>query len=143
MVDDTVNKTEGEKSTGTKARPYKAPRLQHFGALSRLTQGSAGTSGDGQLGMSQVTMNMMPSDRRLKCNIVPVGRLPNGLGLYLFDYRKGPADFEPGERQLGVMADEVENILPGAVSVSPDGYKLVDYSQLDIRPAEVLAAFGS
>jgi len=66
------------------------------------------------------------SDRRLKSNIQRVGTLPNGLALYdytIFD-----------QRERGVMADEVEKVFPTAVLTAPDGFKMVDYSQLGIIP---------
>ena len=33
-------------------------------------------------------------------------------------------------RDVGVMADEVETVLPQAVCVHPDGYKMVNYALL-------------
>lgn len=35
-------------------------------------------------------------------------------------------------RQFGVMADEVETVMPEAISVHPDGYKMVNYALLGI-----------
>ena len=35
-------------------------------------------------------------------------------------------------RQFGVVADEVEEVLPQSVSMHPDGYKMVDYGMLGI-----------
>jgi len=64
----------------------------------------------------------MFSDRRLKSNIERVGTHPLGIGIY--DYDIG------GERQRGVMADEVEQVLPEAVLTRPDGYKMVNYGIL-------------
>ena len=65
---------------------------------------------------------IMFSDRRLKSNIKRVGTHPLGIGIY--DYDIG------GERQRGVMADEVEQVLPEAVLTRPDGYKMVNYGIL-------------
>ena len=64
----------------------------------------------------------MFSDRRLKSNIKRVGTHALGIGLYEYDIF--------GERQRGVMADEVEKVLPSAVSTHESGFKMVDYSQL-------------
>lgn len=36
-------------------------------------------------------------------------------------------------RQFGVMADEVETVIPEAVSARPAGYKQVDYALLGVR----------
>jgi hypothetical protein len=70
------------------------------------------------------------SDRRLKENIVKVGRLVNGLFVYAFNYIGVFRDIWGGQRRLGVMADEVKLVLPHAVSVGPHGYDLVDYSEV-------------
>lgn len=62
------------------------------------------------------------SDRRLKTDIIRVGRLDNGLGVYSYRYKDG------GPIQIGVMADEVRRVRPEAVSVMPDGFDAVNYS---------------
>jgi hypothetical protein len=64
----------------------------------------------------------IPSDRRLKSNIERVGTHPLGIGVYEYDIN--------GERQRGVMADEVETVLPEAVVTRSDGYKMVNYGLL-------------
>jgi hypothetical protein len=63
------------------------------------------------------------SDRRLKKNIHALGETPPGIPIYSFEYLWG------GE-YIGVMADEVEGIIPEAVITLPSGYKMVDYSML-------------
>lgn len=67
------------------------------------------------------------SDRRLKTNIERVDELPDGLGIYDFDYVWG------GERQRGVMADEVAELRPWALGPEIGGYATVDYSKLEAR----------
>jgi hypothetical protein len=63
------------------------------------------------------------SDRRLKSNIVRVGTHPLGIGVYEYDI------FDRRER--GVMADEVEQVKPEAVTTHPtEGYKMVYYGML-------------
>ena len=62
------------------------------------------------------------SDRRLKSEIVRIGTHPRGFGVY--SYRIF------GEPQIGVMADEVEKVLPEAVTTLPSGYKAVYYGRL-------------
>lgn len=79
-----------------------------------------GSAGVGAYGL----MNAAPlalSDRRLKENIVRVGTHPLGIGIYEYDLL--------GKRQVGVMADEVEEVRPEAV-VEIGGYKHVDYGML-------------
>ncbi len=63
------------------------------------------------------------SDRRLKTNIRKIGKLPNGLNVYTFNYIWG------GPEETGVMADEVKRIMPNAVS-TVDGYDVVDYGMI-------------
>ncbi len=65
---------------------------------------------------------LAPSDRRLKSNIVRLGTHPLGIGIYAYDIF--------GERQLGVMADEVEQVKPEAVLTHLSGYKMVNYGAL-------------
>lgn len=72
--------------------------------------------------ISVVAMVAM-SDRRLKKNIKRIGTTADGLPLYSYTF------IPTGEVEIGVMADEVEQVKPGAV-VNIGGYKAVDYSQL-------------
>jgi hypothetical protein len=78
-------------------------------------------------------MRMVVSSRHTKENIVRIGTHPLGIGLYLFDYKAEFRDRYGHARQFGAMADEVETVLPGAVSVHPQGYKMVDYAMLGVR----------
>ena len=74
------------------------------------------------------------SDRRLKTDIVSVGRDERtGLTLYEFGYI-GATD---GKRYRGVMADEVERYDPKAVSYDDLGFASVDYARLGIEMVEV------
>ena len=102
--------------------------------------GSGGTDGDGSAGMTRsgggMNMNMM-SDPAAKQNIVRVATLPMGIGLYLFDYRPELRDLAGHGRQLGVMADEVESVVPGALSRHPSGYKMVNYGLLGVGLPDV------
>ncbi len=64
----------------------------------------------------------MPSDRRLKTDIRRVGKLDNGLPVYMYRYKTGMTP------QIGVMADEVEELHPEAV-VTIRGFKHVKYAE--------------
>jgi hypothetical protein len=66
------------------------------------------------------------SDLRLKHDIVLLGRLDGGLGYYRFTYNGGHSQF------VGVMAQEVQQVLPEAVSRGPDGYLRVSYDLLGL-----------
>lgn len=73
------------------------------------------------------------SDFRLKENIEEVGVDPRtNLNLYHFNYID-----DPHTRWQGVMAHEVEEHYPEAVSESPYGYKMVNYDVLGIRMKKV------
>jgi hypothetical protein len=65
---------------------------------------------------------MKYSDRRLKSNIEKIGTHPLGIGVYEYNI------FDRRER--GVMADEVEAVMPEAVVLHPSGYKMVNYGML-------------
>ena len=105
---------------------YTPPMLRVYGSVSRLTMGTGGSAPDA-FGM---TAKPKPSDRTTKENIVRIGDHPLGIGLYLFDYKPEYRDATSHGRQLGVMADEVETVMPDAVCVHPNGYKMVDYAML-------------
>ncbi len=111
-------------------RAYKTPRLVSYGHVRSLTQGGASMMAEG-VGQSMVG-TMMTSERALKENISRIGTHPLGIGLYLFDYKPGHRGRSGPGRRFGVMADEVEAVLPQAVSVGPLGYKVVDYGLLGI-----------
>lgn len=104
-------------------RTYARPVLTLYGSIADLTQ-AGNSSGVDKKGKLQGS-----SDRRLKDNIVQVGHLANGIGLYLFDYKQ-QFQAELGlsaDRQFGVMADEVQALMPEAVSVGSHGFAIVDY----------------
>ena len=65
---------------------------------------------------------MQWSDRRLKSNIVRVGTLGSGLGVYDYDIA--------GRRERGVMAQEALEVFPDAVVMTDSGYYAVDYSRI-------------
>jgi hypothetical protein len=78
-------------------------------------------------------MGPMVSDLRAKENILRIGTHPLGFGLYLFNYKPQWRERCGSGRQFGVMADEVEAVVPHAVSTGSDGYKQVDYAMLGIH----------
>ncbi len=118
------------KQTITTRRAYRKPGLIVLGSVKRLTQSTGSANGDGG-------QNMMaqPSDRSTKQGVVRIGDHPIGFGLYLFDYRPKYRALWGHGRQFGVMADEVEQVMPEAVLVHPDGYKMVNYGMLGITRA--------
>lgn len=116
-----------------KKRAYQSPYLKSFGSVTTLTA-SGPNSGPEYFPMSPYSTmrGTAGSDRRIKTNVVRIGTHPLGIGFYLFDYKPEYRDAWGHGRQFGVMADEVEQVMPEAVSIHPDGYKMVDYAMLGI-----------
>lgn len=83
-------------------------------------------------GLFGLGANLIPyfamSDERLKENVEKVGELPDDTNVYAFDYK--PETGLPQNRQIGVMAQEVEKTHPGAVVTTSSGYKAVDYHRV-------------
>jgi len=67
------------------------------------------------------------SDVALKHDITLLGRLDNGLGFYRFSYNGSEKTY------VGVMAQEVQTIVPEAVVRGRDGYLLVFYDKLGLK----------
>src|SRR3984893_3161293 len=67
------------------------------------------------------------SDMMLKHDISLLGHLDNGLGFYRFSYNGSDKAY------VGVMAQEVQTILPEAVVRDRDGYSKVLYDKLGLK----------
>jgi hypothetical protein len=72
------------------------------------------------IGQALQLLPMMFSDERVKDEIRQVGTLHNGLPVYAYRYKWG------GPTQLGVMAQDVEQVNPEAV-IEVEGIKMVNY----------------
>jgi len=75
------------------------------------------------------------SDLRFKKEVQPLtGDLEKISALKGYSYKYKTEDFPQNEfaegEQLGVMAQEVEKVYPGAVKMDKNGYRFVNYSQL-------------
>jgi hypothetical protein len=70
------------------------------------------------------------SDIRTKENIKQVGVLPNGLSVYEYEYKDEFKGITGSGKHYGVMAQEVEKVIPEAVGIHWTGYKSVDYSKV-------------
>lgn len=115
------------------AKTYVQPLLTTYGSVKSLTQ--AGSTKSSENGGADLNM-LKPSDRALKDGILRIGNHPMGFGLYLFHYKLEHRGSHGDARCFGVMADEVECVIPAAVSMHADGYKRVNYTMLGIRPAD-------
>ncbi|WP_245326958.1 tail fiber domain-containing protein, partial [Bradyrhizobium sacchari] len=67
------------------------------------------------------------SDIALKHDIALLGHLGNGLGYYRFSY------IGSDKAYVGVMAQEVESVMPDAVTRGSDGYLRVHYEKLGLK----------
>lgn len=88
------------------------------------------TSGLMSLGGTLGGAAIMASDIRTKENIKAIGWLPNGLPVYEYEYKPEFKNRWGHGKQVGVMAQEVEQVMPEAVIEHPDGYKMVNYGAL-------------
>jgi len=119
-----------EKANAKKA--YVSPRLIVYGHVRSLTLSGSPKGGEGTGPGKSGSTYKVQSDRLTKQRIVKIGVHPLGIGLYLFDYKPEYREAWGNGRQFGVMADEVESVMPQAISVHPQGYKIVNYRMLGI-----------
>lgn len=120
MNDKQSNNPTVETTDTCLKQGYEKPELRNFGSVSVLTMGGGATLADG------INVTKM-SDRSVKQHIVKMGVNSLGLGLYLYDYKAEFQNEMGAGKYFGVMADEVETILPDAVSIHPQGHKMVNY----------------
>ena len=120
--------------------PLQSSTVQQYQAApSAISQAAGlGTAGIAGLGLYNA-MNTTPSssDIRVKENIEFVDILMDGINIYEFDYKPEFKDKSGHGRYRGVMADEVEQIMPKAIGRDSDGYKTVNYSMLGIQMEQV------
>ena len=112
----------GTQAAGNFAQQNYGNQVAAYNAKMGLYSGLAGAVGTAAGGPAGLSGFFTGSDRRLKSNIVRVATHPLGIGVYEYDIA--------GERQRGVMADEVEQVLPEAVVTRSDGIKMVNYGML-------------
>ncbi len=99
-------------------KTYVKPELGKRGVLSAITA---------ELESGQI----VDSDVRLKTDIERVGTAANGLPVYTFKYVGSDVVYR------GVMAQDVLEVFPEAVSMKPDGYLAVRYDMLGMRMTRV------
>jgi hypothetical protein len=107
-----------------------AGRLYVNGAL------GVGTDTPTTVGLIRATNDVIAyygSDERLKTNIEPITGSLNMLKQingYYFDWKEMPGIHENEGRDIGVIAQEIESILPEIVTTRNNGYKAVKYEKL-------------
>jgi hypothetical protein len=113
------------QAANTAFQGAQAANAANAGFWSGLISGGAQAYGASKMGAA-----LAASDIRLKENIKQVGVLPSGLNIYEFEYKDEYKD-RPNTghgKFMGVMAQEVEKVIPEAVSFDADGFRQVDYS---------------
>lgn len=114
----------GTTTTQYQAQPTLGNQLAGFG-----------TAGVSALALNNALAPTAGSDIRVKENIERVGTLANGLGLYDFEYKPEFKDHPlcGHGRFRGVMAQEVEKLIPEAVVTMDNGYKAVKYNLVEME----------
>ncbi len=74
----------------------------------------------------------MFSDQRLKTNITKIGKLKSGLNLYKWNWIEGAKELGADmNHTIGVIAQEVKDIFPDAVTLDASGYYKVNYGVIN------------
>ena len=97
------------------------------GVLSLAGGGGGGFRGGGGGGFRGGGGGGRRSDIALKHDVVLLGHLANGLGYYRFSYLGSSKPY------VGVIAQEVQSLVPEAVTRGQDGYLRVYYGQLGLK----------
>jgi hypothetical protein len=124
--------TAGADILGATQAGYNA-QMGNFNAQ-QAAQGNLNSGLMGLGGTLGAAALMAPaSDIRMKENIEHIGWLPNGLPVYTYEYKPEFRDdpFAGHGKHIGVMAQEVEQVMPQAVITREDGYKMVNYGALN------------
>ena len=123
---DQPSNTEGTGETAGRPNAkaqYSKPVLEVYGPVAELTRGGGGSQVDGP-------MTTKMSDVRAKEDVVLIGTHALGFGVYAYRYRpEFQARWGHGI-QFGVLAQEIEGVLPAAVTFDEDGFRRVDYEVL-------------
>lgn len=101
---------------------YRASSLRMSG------QAAQSSSISSTLGLGLSAAGIFFSDARIKENVERVGEAPNGIGIFTFNYVWD----DPAVRRVGVMAQEVRERFPEAVSRGEEGILMVDYSKIGL-----------
>ena len=108
----------GTDVMGAYNNQYQGQMNQYNSQLANQNNMMGGLFG---LGASAITKW---SDKRLKKNIRKIGKTKDGLNLYKYKY------LGDDKEQVGVMAQEVEKVMPAAVITFMNGFKAVNYGMI-------------
>lgn len=103
--------------------------LGNLGGVGNAVNSVVGGVGNAVSGIGNAIGKVF-SDIRMKENIKHTHWLPNGLPVYTYEYKPEFKDLAGHGQHIGVMAQEVAQVNPEAVSMQENGYMMVDYSKL-------------
>lgn len=115
----TQAQTAGPDTLTAGTNAYNSAMSQYNAQVEQQNQNA-----NDQANMALALMSM--SDARTKTDVVRLGEMPNGLPVYQYRYLWD----KPGTERIGVMAQEVADVIPDAVLVNDDGIMMVDYARL-------------
>jgi hypothetical protein len=107
--------TGAHQHTAARSNAATHSRAQSVGSAGARGGGARGGGGGGRR-----------SDVRLKHDLTLLGRLDNGIGFYRFSYNGSDKAY------VGVIAQEVQTVMPQAVARDRDGYLRVFYDKLGL-----------
>jgi hypothetical protein len=122
--DTATSGTSASQTTQTQSNPMAAALggLQTLGGL--FSSGAGGTSA-----ASGLMAMLGGSDRRLKTDIVKIGKHPTGIDMYAYRYKGDPKHYP---KIVGPMAEDVKKIAPHAVrKVTTAGHMAVHMDMLN------------
>jgi len=110
------NQAENEYVPEDVSKPIETPKLQTAPQTQMKDQGAEDVKT--AMEMAKIAAMFAASDRRLKDNIEPIGKLFDGQNVYRYNLKGDD------KKQIGLMAQEVEKRYPDAVGLVPrKGYQ--------------------
>ena len=111
------------------SKPIETPKLQTTPQTQMKDQGAEDAKMAMQMAATAAAI-FAASDRRLKDNIAPIGKLFDGQNVYRYNFKGDD------KTQIGLMAQEVEKRHPDAVGLAPrKGYEVGGSATEESRPA--------
>ena len=101
-------------------------QMQTYGALAPTQTTQQANESGGIFDM----VGSLFSDKRLKDNIKLEGKTKSGFNIYSWSWNKIAKSMGIDSPEYGVLAQEVMNIIPSAVSMDKSGFYKVDYSEV-------------
>lgn len=117
---------------GTTPVPQTTTQTKQPGLFDYLTLG-ASTAGPIMAAMNPAAAPAIlagSSDIRLKEAITKIGQLSDKIGLYRWKWNDTAKALGITTPEAGVLAQEVEAVMPKAVSTAPNGFKQVHYDMI-------------